>query len=354
MKPRTLRVEWSLKSVALSVLILIGFYLLYLLLPLLMLLFMGLLLAVTIQPFETKLAKRIGHKAAVATIAFLLIGGFVGVAVLIIPELIDQLTGLYNEFPHLSEVVSEKIPFLKRYLQHFPQKLQQIDASSVTPILSHVAVFGSVALGGLSSTILIFVFAIYLLLDGRRAFDWFKAFFNAGHRAKIEETCAGISPVISAYVVGQAVTSTLCALFVGILLSVLGVPGALLLAIIAGVFDVLPIIGFFLFTIPAALVALTVSANVALIVVVGFGVYHLIEAYLISPMVYGNRLRVSGFVVLSSLLVGGTVGGILGAIAILPIVASYPVIERVWLASVLGRRVVCRHEKIAEAEEGAG
>lgn len=337
-----------MKSVALSLLVLVGFYLIYLLLPLLMLLFVGLLLAVTIQPLQMKLENRIGHKAAVGVIAGVLVAGFIAVVVSIIPEMIDQLSGLYNEFPHLIDVVSAKAPFLKRYMQHLPQKLQQIDASSVTPIISHVAVFGSVALGGLSSTILIFVFAVYLLLDGRRAFEWFKAFFEARERAKIEETCEGVAPVISAYVLGQLVTSTLCSVFVGILLSVLGVPGALLLAIIAGVFDVLPIIGFFLFTIPAALVALTVSPNVALIVVFGFGVYHLIEAYLISPMVYGNRLRVSGFVVLSSLLVGGTVGGILGAIAILPIIASYPVIERVWLASILGRSVVARHEKIEE------
>jgi predicted PurR-regulated permease PerM len=152
-----------------------------------------------------------------------------------------------------------------------------------------------------------------------------------------------MSEVVSAYVAGQFITSVLVALYSGVLLALLDVPGALLLAVLAGVLDVLPVVGFILSIVPATLLGMTVSGQVALIVAIAYILYHAVENYLIVPVVYGNKLRLSTLVVLLALLVGGTIGGIPGAILALPIAASYPIVERIWLKRYVGQDVVEKH-----------
>src|SRR4051812_37083000 len=72
--------------------------------------------------------------------------------------------------------------------------------------------------------------------------------------------------------------------------------------------------------------------------------YHPIENYLIVPKVYGNRLRLSDLVVLLSVLAGSYLAGIPGAILVLPLVAAYPTLERIWLADYVGRETIAKHE----------
>ena len=324
----------------------------YKLLPFLMLLFMSVLLAVTFAPLVTRLANWLGHRGAVLLTTVVLGGLILATMIVIVPLMAEQIGSLYQRIPEFTKELGERFPPIKYYVEMIPQKLNHVDTATVSPLLAHLATFGGVALGGASALAVIFAFQIYLLYDGARVYNWLVAFFKKDTREKIELTCDGISPIISAYVFGQIITSILCSTFTFILLNSVGVPAALVLAVLAGVFDVLPIIGFFLFAAPACLFALTVSLQAMLIVLGGFFVYHMIETYIICPLVYGNRLRVSGIVVLFSLIAGATIGGILGAIAVLPIVASYPTIEEIWLGKYLGRTVVRKHKEVEDEVEG--
>jgi predicted PurR-regulated permease PerM len=140
-----------------------------------------------------------------------------------------------------------------------------------------------------------------------------------------------------------------CAIYAFTVLILLHVPNAALLAVVAGVFDLLPLVGFFLFTIPAALVALTVSPRATMLVLVFYGAYHLIENYFIVPKVYGNRLRLSGLTVLFSCLIAASVAGVIGVILVLPLVACYPIVERTWLRPYLEQDTAEKHDAIDTA-----
>src|SRR6266508_919225 len=109
----------------------------------------------------------------------------------------------------------------------------------------------------------------------------------------------------------------------------------------------------FLFTIPAMAMALTVSPGTALLVGALYGVYHLIENYFIVPKVYGDRLRLSTLTVLISCLAAGMLAGVIGVIIVLPLVASYPVLERWWLRPHLEPDTVEKHVAIDTQEHGA-
>jgi len=137
-------------------------------------------------------------------------------------------------------------------------------------------------------------------------------------------------------------------LFLALLIAITLWPDALLLAVLAGIFDILPIVGFFLSVIPAMLLALTVSPTAALLVGVLYVLYHWLETYFIVPKVYGNKLRLSTLTVLVSCMAAGLVAGVVGVIAVLPIIASYPIIEKIWLRPHLEPDTVTKHLQIDE------
>jgi predicted PurR-regulated permease PerM len=183
-----------------------------------------------------------------------------------------------------------------------------------------------------------------LLIDGGETYEWVLAFFSPLKRAKLRLTADEISQVIFGYISGQVITSLLVTVYTFIVLSVLHVPAALMLAIIAGFLDILPILGFFIATAPAFLLALSVSLKTALIVFGMYLLFHAVENYYIVPKVYGKHLRVSTLTVLIGLLAGTLLAGIPGALAALPVIASYAGIERIWLKPFLREGVTEKHE----------
>ena len=198
----------------------------------------------------------------------------------------------------------------------------------------------------LAAFLAVLVLAVYFVADGERAYAWLAAFLPKAKREQLNDSTDEITSVVSRYVAGNAFTALLCATYAFTVLSILRIPNAALLAMIAGVFYVLPIIGFFLFTIPAVLVALTVSADKAVFVLVLFGAYHLTEAYFIVPRVYGNRLKLSGLAVLVCCLSAGLLGGVIAIILSLPLAACYPIAERIWLKPYLEEGTLQKHRQL--------
>ncbi|MGZ5494017.1 MAG: AI-2E family transporter, partial [Thermoanaerobaculia bacterium] len=141
-------------------------------------------------------------------------------------------------------------------------------------------------------------------------------------------------------------------------LMLLGVKAAIPLAVLAFVGDFIPVLGFLASIVPAVLLALLKSPAAALIVVVAYVAYHLVENYFIVPRVYGKTLRLSTLVVVLSVTFGWMVAGSAGAVLILPLAAAYPSIERIWLRRHLAPDTIPKHDAIESddpkrAERGA-
>jgi predicted PurR-regulated permease PerM len=108
------------------------------------------------------------------------------------------------------------------------------------------------------------------------------------------------------YVAGNVATSVFAGTTVLIVLTILDVPAALLLALLAGVCDFVPVLGFIVSAVPAVLLALTVSPTTAVIVAAAYGGYHIAENYFIGPKVYGGQLRLSNLAVLLAFAIGAS------------------------------------------------
>ncbi|MFO1499199.1 MAG: AI-2E family transporter [Verrucomicrobiota bacterium] len=311
------------------------------------LLLLALLIAVAFRPVLQWTAKHAWPRwTAIAAAALILFGGTALVFGILIPTVSHQGIALIEKLPELKEDVLRRVArsgAIKRLLEPL---LSAPPFSNPQPLLKDLLTWSTLALERVGEYLIVLVLALYLVADGGRVYRWLAAFWQRDQRWKLVAAADEITSVVSHYVVGNLITSLLAAIYAFGVLHFLHVPNAALLAILAGVLDLLPIIGFFLFIIPAVLLALTVSPSAAIWVAVLYGAYHLLENYFIVPKVYGNRLRLSTLTVLVSCLAAGWIAGVIGVLIILPLVACYPVIERLWLGQYLDQNTLTEHATI--------
>jgi predicted PurR-regulated permease PerM len=314
--------------------------------PLLQLLTVAILIAVPLYRIVSWVCERgwprwVGLSLASITL-IVAVAGFFG---LLGPVLFHQAANLGRDLPKLKEQVAAHLP-QSGPLHDAIEKATSAGATSGSQRLLEKGLSAvETTLGGIVALGLVIVFAIYLTADGPRALRWLIAFFPAEQRVRVSQGLAEIGDRIVAYTAGQFITSALCTGYVFVLLSILHVPMALLLGVVAGVFDIVPTIGFFLSVLPAMLVGLSVSPTTALSILILYAAYHQLENYFITPKVYGNKLRLSNLAVLLSITVAGMLTGVVGAIVVLPFVAAYPALERLWFAPKLEPDVVKEHEE---------
>jgi predicted PurR-regulated permease PerM len=321
--------------------------------PELVFLFISLLLAVAFEPLVAWLGTRgVSRGISVMLLAIVLLSGLGVLLSFVLPPVISQVGELIANLPRLRAEVLAGLRPKDSVTRHFVERIFALPSSpQVEAQLSKLLIWGEATLSGMVSTLFVLVIALYLILDGRRLYAWLLAYVPRSHRKRVADTIPEVTQVIYAYVRGQAVVSLLFTLFSATVLTSLGVPAVAPLAFLAGVCDIIPVIGVILATVPAALLALTVSPVAALAVLVLYIAYHMFEVYFLLPRLYGSTLRLSTLTVLLALLVGGTLQGIVGALLVLPAVAAYPIIERIWLKRYLSSDVLADHKALERAME---
>jgi predicted PurR-regulated permease PerM len=351
--PREVEFTISWGAIAKLLLAILVVYLLVKLWPLIELLLLAFLIAIAFTPFVHWTRKHAWpHWAAVLMCVAILFGFVAFLVTILIPTFTGQGGSLIQSLPSLRDQSVAMLPQTGPVREIANQFLSFPALGNPEPLLKQFVAILTVAVSGVAQFFLVLIVAIYFIADGPRGYSWLVAFLPNAERRKMDSAAGEITSVVGHYIVGQVITSVLCGLYAFIVLALLRVPNAGFLAIIAAVFDVLPLLGFFLFTIPAMAMALTVSPVTSLLVGALYGVYHLIENYFIVPKVYGDRLRLSTLTVLISCLAAGLIAGVVGVIVVLPIVASYPVLERYWLRPHLEPDTVEKHVAIDAQEHG--
>jgi len=317
---------------------------------LLMLVVMAIVLAISLDPIVDWLCRRKVPRALAAPLIVVLVAAVITSFFLIAgSSLASQAQFLGNQLQQAERTFWERAPaIIRNAMQH--NGLLTPDATSIA---GYVVGAGRLLTGAIVVGVLALVLTIYLLIEGRTAYEWTVAYVPPDRRDRAHVTAHEAVRRIRSYVAGNVVTSSFAIVFVYVSLTLLKVPGAMLLALLAGVFDFVPVLGFILSSVPAVVLGLGVSPLVGLVVAGLYVLYHLIENYYLGPKVYGGKLRLSHLAVILAFAVGAEVGGIVGAILALPVAAMYPVIEGIWLKDYLGRDAVETHRRI-ERRKGVG
>jgi predicted PurR-regulated permease PerM len=325
------RVELPFRTIFKVILTLAILWFLWTINGILLQLFVAALLAAAMYPPIQWMVKRGVPKVVAVILVVLAVLLVIAGAIFIIAQpLYDQGRQLINDFPTYTDR-------LQRYFRTNQNLYDQINSaatsgsSSPSTLFNGVLSVGRGTISAISTTFIVLILAVYILLEGGRMMRWLTADLTWAHRDRVFRLIPELVKVVSGYIVGQLITSAAFGLFAFVVLTVLGVPQPLLLALLAAFADAIPIVGVPVATIPAVLLGLTVSWEVAVIVLVAYLIYQQFENYFLVPRVYQGTLQISSFAVLLSVLVGTTLLGVLGALLALPVAAAIPVISRVWL-----------------------
>lgn len=164
--------------------------------------------------------------------------------------------------------------------------------------------------------------ALYIMLDRDRLRGGFYATIPRSHHIRLSRVMMKLETIVGAYIRGQLITSLALAFFILVLLVSCGVENALALAFFGGIADVLPYIGIFFPIVMAVLAAVPHGPVVTLVIFSLMLFYMEFESRVLVPRVYGQALRLPSTIILFSLLVGGTLMGITGALLSLPFAAA--------------------------------
>jgi len=164
--------------------------------------------------------------------------------------------------------------------------------------------------------------ALYVMIDRDRLRGGLFAMLPRSQHVRLSRVLLKLETIVSGYIRGQVLTSTLMAIFAFALLALCRIPNTLPIAVFAGMADVLPYIGVMLSIGPAALAASAKGWVVVVIVVIVLLAYEEFESRFLVPKIYGRALRLPSSIVLLALLIGGTLMGIVGALLALPVAAT--------------------------------
>ena len=164
--------------------------------------------------------------------------------------------------------------------------------------------------------------------DSKRVSGALYAVVPRHYHMRLARILINLETIVGGYIRGQLITSAAITVFTLVLLTVLGVPDALALAIFAGLTDVVPFIGGILASAPAVVASIGNGAATAIVVGIAMFVYQEFESRVLIPRLYGRVLRMSPALVLVALLIGGSLLGILGALLALPVAAGMAMIVR--------------------------
>jgi predicted PurR-regulated permease PerM len=325
------RLDVSFRSILLFLLTALGLagacWLLVQVWQIILVLVIAVVLAGTLNPVVDWLeARRLGRPIALGAILLALIAAVVGLAALIIPALVAQVRALIAGAPELQHRAADTVAGI-------PLLAGQADVLRALTPGSFLAPAGSLALSiaGAAAVVVALgvttvVLAFYLLAERERSLGFVYALLPRRFHLRTARILLDMETVVGGYIRGQALTSLLIGTYVFVLLSLVGTPSPLPLAILAGFADLIPFVGGILTVVPAVLVTLPLGITKAVVVLVAIVVYQEFESRVIIPRVYGRTLRLSAVAVTVALLVGGKLLGIVGALLALPLAAGIRVL----------------------------
>lgn len=278
--------------------------------------------------------RRLPRPAAILVIYATVIGLLVSIGVAVLPPMVQQLEEFWKQLPVYLDQAQSKLAAWGIIAQDasFKEILQQSPGNSgnvVAVVLA--AVWGFV--GGIFGVVSMLLLTFYFLVESQDIFNLFVRLFASHHRERVQEVSAKAAVKISAWLGGQLLLGLIIGVMSAIGFFVLGVPYFFVLAVIAGIGEMIPMVGPLLSAIPAVGVALTVSPGLALAVAMFCLGLQLTENNVLVPKVMGQTVGLSAVTVIISLAIGSSLLGFVGALLAVPTAAIVQVLfEELYLA----------------------
>ncbi len=325
-KSPPIRIEFSTQTLIAIPLVVGAVWVFIHLWPIFIVLITALMLSTALNPFVEWLERRrFGRTAALAMVFSVCALVVAGLGLVSVPSLWAQVTQFLENLPkfqeQLADVLAERP--MSKALAGTVRNFHLAQTATTTGVVSSVASMSLVAVEVAGYMATAVVLSIYFLADHVRMRGALYALVPKTFHLRLARLLLNLANIVGHYIRGQIITSAVIAIFVFGVLTACRVPNALALATFAGLTDVIPFVGALLATTPAVLAAYAErGGGVAAIVLFCLLAYQEFESRILVPRIYGSALRLPPVAVVVALLVGGKLGGIIGALLALPMAAG--------------------------------
>lgn len=328
--------EWTFRRVVWATLVfafvVFCFWLVYRFYEVVFTLFIAIVFGTVIRPVADWLAQRgVSRMLAVILIYLALLLLFMGFLWLVFPILFEQGRAIASSIPDyylnlrswLAESTNVWIARVGRSLPGAFPGLTPVAATQEDMVASAAQIWQHISLVAriLFAVIVIPVLTLYWALDGPRLIKSFLLLIPQDRRDQFSELIATMESRMGFYLVGQALLCLVIGVLALVAYSLIGLPNAFALALVAGVMEAVPMIGPFLGAVPAALVAFSISTDRLIWVVIATTIIQQLEGAYLVPWVMRRTVGVNPFVTLLALFAFGTLFGVVGALMAIPLAA---------------------------------
>ncbi|MCI1856955.1 MAG: AI-2E family transporter [Sporolactobacillus sp.] len=246
-------------------------------------------------------------------------------------SLIQGMPGLIRQFGHQLNDFQNSKWFSKLNLDRISyvdltNKVSRYLSSFVSNLGNNVLTIIQSVTGTMMIIITVPFILFYLLKDADRMARGVLSLIPREHRAKAKDIIRDMDSTLSQYIQGQMIVLLFDFVLIFFWYWVIGLNYALVLALIILFTNVIPFIGSFIATVPAAIVAFIQEPILAVYVILGVVVVQQLEGNVVSPMVMGRKLDVHPLTIICLLLAAGNLAGIIGMLLAIPLYAVCKVI----------------------------
>lgn len=310
-------------------------WLLFQIRDILMYIFLSYILMASLLPFVRFLHSHKFPRILAAFIPFLFASILLFLIILpLIPFIIQQILSLAEGLP--------------KYLNESGQILGfRIDAQDVEAFVTReinnisqnaIALTGKV-FGGVFSSLTVIIISFYLILYSHKLKETIANLFHENVHDYVINTIEQVDDKLGAWLRGQVLLCFSIGIMSWIALTLLGVPYALPLALIAGILEIIPTLGPIISSIPAVIVALTISPTLGLTVALVYIVIQLLENNFLVPKIMERAVGLNPVIVIIAVMIGANLMGVLGALLSIPFVSFLTVLFH----SINNARLVKKH-----------
>lgn len=317
-----------------AILIAILFAVLYLLRDLVLVLLTAIVIASAIEPLTQWFIRyKIPRVIAVIFIYLALIVTLLGILYFFLPPLLEDISGLLATVPQYIESITSQRALEGGLLSSQPLVGELSQGLSLSEVITNLRAtlsgvsggfFQTITLvfGGLFSFILIAVISFYLAVQEKGIENFLRIITPLRHEKYIVSLWKRSQRKIGLWMQGQLLLGLIVGVLVYLGLTILGVKYALFLAVLAAVFELIPLFGPILSAIPAVILGLLDSVTLGFMVLGLYIIIQQFENHLIYPLVVRKVVGVSPIVVIISLVVGAKLAGFLGLLLAVPVAAA--------------------------------
>jgi predicted PurR-regulated permease PerM len=312
-------------------------YVLYLVRSVIGLILIAVFLAIALGPAVDFFARRRTPRGvAILTVYLIMFCAIFAIGSVMVPPVVEQVETIAQDAPgYISDLRDNET--LRRYDDRYDISRSLTEQAENLPsrLDDAAGALQSVTFGVFATLIqllTVLTICFFLLKDGRRITEFLFAQMQPDHRARVQKVAEDVYRSVGGYVAGALTIATICGLVTWLTLTVLGVPFTVPLSVLMAFLALIPLVGA---TIGAVIVALVTllhdfPADTIAWVVVAI-VYQQVENNVLQPLVYRRTVDLHPLVIISAILVGSSLLGVLGALVAIPIAAAVQIVLRdIW------------------------